>query len=102
VNPAANAACSSSAIAAQYEVLRAAALGEALPLMARSGLVLFLRRGMWGWARALTAAASPPRELIDRSSAAWPRQDGRRAVVHVLAAIATSTNDAGTSERRAP
>jgi transposase len=38
----------SSAIAAQYEVLRMAALGEALPPMARSGLMLFLRRGMWG------------------------------------------------------
>lgn len=42
-------ACSilSPAIAAQYEVLRMAALGEALPPTARSGLMLFLRRGMW-------------------------------------------------------
>ena len=49
------------AIAAQYEVLRMAALGEALPPKARSGLMLFLRRGMWGWAQALTAAQAPSR-----------------------------------------
>jgi hypothetical protein len=48
-------------IASQYEALRNAALGYALPLEARSGLLLFLRRGMWGWARAMTTAvASPP------------------------------------------
>ena len=46
-----------SAVAAQYEILRMAALGEALPPEARSGLMLFLRRGMWGWARTLTAAS---------------------------------------------
>jgi hypothetical protein len=102
VNRAAKAACSSSTIAAQYEVLRAAALGEALPLMARSGLVLFLRRGMWGWARALTAAATSPQEPVNRPLAVWPTQGGRSAVVHVLAEIATSINDTGISERRAP
>ena len=66
MNGAATSACSipSSAIADQYEVLRAAALGEALPLKARSGLMLFLRRGMWGWAQALTATASAPREIF--------------------------------------
>jgi hypothetical protein len=82
-----------SEIAAQYEVLRAAALGEALPLKARSGLMLFLRRGMWGWAQALTAAASPLREQADPSSAAWPQHSGHSAVVHVLAAIVTSPHD---------
>lgn len=35
-------------VAARYEMLRLAALGEALPLEARSGLLLFLRQGMWG------------------------------------------------------
>jgi hypothetical protein len=81
-----------SEIAAQYEVLRAAALGEALPLKARSGLMLFLRRGMWGWIQALTAAASPLREQADPSSTAWPEHSGH-AVVHVLAAIVTSPHD---------
>ena len=38
-------------IAERYETLRTAALGARLPLEARSGLALFLRRGMWGWAQ---------------------------------------------------
>lgn len=100
MNSAATSACSSilpPAIAAQYEVLRGAALGEALPLKARSGLMLFLRRGMWGWAQALTAAASSPREQLYPSSTIWPAHGGHSAVVHVLATIATSIQ-----ERRAP
>ena len=44
-----------------YENLRQAALGGALPPEARSGLALFLRRGMWAWAQAVDAArASRP------------------------------------------
>ncbi len=85
----------SSVLASEYEVLRAAVLGEALPLMARSGLMLLLRRGMWGWAKVLTAAAGSPQEPIDRHdrlSSASPTQGGHSAVVHVLATIATSTN----------
>jgi len=78
-------------------VLRGAALGEVLPLKARSGLMLFLRRGMWGWAKALTAAASAPQEQIYPSSAARLAHGGHSAVVHVLATIVTSIHD-----RRAP
>ena len=51
-------------VVTQYETLRRAALGEGLPVEARSGLTLFLRRGMWGWARAIataTAARQPAR-----------------------------------------
>jgi hypothetical protein len=70
-------------IAAQYEVLRMAALGEALPPMARSGLMLFLRRGTWGWAQTLAAAGHAQHE--------------RTAVVYVLATMAMST-----PERRTP
>ena len=39
----------------QYETLRAAALGNALPPEARAGLMLFLHTGLWGWTRAVTA-----------------------------------------------
>ena len=39
-------------IAERYETLRTAALSARLPLEARSGLALFLRRGLWGWAQA--------------------------------------------------
>jgi hypothetical protein len=85
------------AIADQYEVLRSAALGEVLPLKARSGLMLFLRRGMWGWARALPAAASPDQEQFYPSSATRPAHGELSAVVHVLATIAMSIH-----QRRAP
>ena len=100
MNTAATSACSilSSVLAAEYEVLRAAVLGEALPLMARSGLMLFLRRGMWGWAKVLTAAADSAPEPIDRRPSASSTQGGHGAVVHVLATIATSTNHAGLHE----
>ncbi len=77
-------------IAADYEMLRAAALGEALPIMARSGLMLFLRRGMWGWAQALTTSARPAAEYTDPSSAAFSRPGRHGAIIHVLAAIAMS------------
>jgi len=42
-----------STVVTQYETLRRAALGEALPVEARCGLMLFLHRGMRGWARAM-------------------------------------------------
>ncbi len=92
----------SSVLAAEYEVLRAAALGEALPLMARSGFTLFLRRGMWGWAKALAAAAASPKEPLDLPSAASTMQVGHSAVVHVLASIATSISHTGLKERISP
>lgn len=77
-------------IAADYEMLRAAALGEALPIMARSGLMLFLRRGMWGWAQAMTTSARPAAEYTDPSPAAFSLRGRHGAIIHVLAAIAMS------------
>nr|WP_233285751.1 helix-turn-helix domain-containing protein [Bradyrhizobium acaciae] len=90
-------ACSilSPAIAAQYEVLRMAALGEALPPTARSGLMLFLRRGMWGWAQTL-AAAAPVQQSVASRTPPVPRNE-HTAVVYVLATMAMST-----PERRTP
>ena len=84
-----------STIAAQYEVLRMAGLGEALPPAARSGLMLFLRRGMWGWAQTLVAA-SPVQQPIHASSLAPPARNERTAVVHLLATMAMSTHDRRT------
>ena len=84
-----------SAIAAQYEVLRMAGLGEALPPTARSGLILFLRRGMWGWAQMLVAAGSV-QWPVHASSLTPPARNERTAVVHVLATIAMSTHDRRT------
>ena len=80
-----------STIAAQYEALRVAALGEALPPEARSGLMLFLRRGMWGWALSLAVANARQEPIYPpTSSPAAPYE--REAVIHVFAAMAMSTN----------
>ncbi len=47
--------------AEQYELLRTAAFGTALPPDARSGLTILLHRGMWAWVRAsLPGAARKP------------------------------------------
>jgi len=73
-----------------------ATLGEALPPMARSGLMLFLRRGMWGWAQTLLAP-SPVQQPIHASSLTPPARKGRTAVVHVLATMAMSIPDRRTS-----
>jgi hypothetical protein len=73
-----------------------AALGEALPPTARSGLMLFLRRGMWGWAQASATAASPAQEHVHPSSLTRQARDERSAVVNVLAAMAMSTHDRRT------
>lgn len=86
-------AYSSPTLLARYEVLRGAALGEALPLKARSGLMLFLSRGMWGWIKALTTTGSPVQEQIDPSSSAWPTHAGHSGAVHILAAIAMGRYD---------
>ena len=63
-----------------------AGLGDALPPESRSGLALFLRRGMWGWVRTLAATGSrttpllaPPMNLAEPG--------GRSAVAQVLATM---------------
>jgi len=79
-----------STVSAQYETLRTAALGEALPPEARSGLMFFLRRGMWAWARTLTAPSvceNPAHAPPPSSTAPCERE----TVVYVLAAMAMNT-----------
>ena len=81
-----------SSVRAQYETLRMAALGEALPPEARSGLMLFLSRGMWGWARLLAAPSA--REATTHAPATSPTVPrDREAVIHVLAALAMNPHD---------
>ncbi len=86
----------SSTVRTQYETLRMAALGEALPVQARSALILFLRRGMWGWARTL-AAPSGPNERTHALPCSSTVPCKREAVVRLLAQMAMNTN-----ERRCP
>jgi hypothetical protein len=84
-----------STLVAQYETLRMAGLGEALPLEARSGLMPFLRRGMWGWARSLAGESARQEPLPVPCSA--PVEPGERsAIVYLLAAMARKINYRGT------
>lgn len=74
-------------VAAKYETLRMAALGQPLPLEARSGLALLLRQGMWGWARALGQVVV----AHERAGSCAPRSTTPRqhnAVIQILAAMA--------------
>jgi len=84
-----------SALASRYETLRMAALGEALPPEARNGLVLFLRLGMWGWARTLAVASVPPPDRRLPPGQVVPRE--RSACIHILAAMTMHVN-----QRRTP
>ena len=78
-------------VEAQYERLRLAALGQPLPLEARSGLALLVRQGLWGWARALGQIAAQERAgSCSTPSSAAPRQPN--AVIQILAAMAMKAN----------
>ena len=79
----------------QYELLRAAMLGAALPSDSRTGLIVLLHRGMWAWARAIgldPAGQRPiPAATVDPPTPDGPRE--RRAVIHLLAAMAMTITD---------
>ena len=81
----------------RYETLRAAALGGGLPLEARSGLALFLRRGLWGWAQAAAVPSMPPRSTCNGSARTIADHD-HRAVVRLFAAMAMSSTNRRTHE----
>lgn len=83
---------------AQYETLRRAALGHALPLEARSGLMLFLRRGMWGWARAMAIAGASMSQQSSCPPALNCVPSGEsRTLIHIFAAMAMSANNRGAT-----
>ena len=85
----------SPTVVEQYELLRAAMLGAALPADSRTGLIVLLHRGMWAWAR--TIVLDPARQRPIRASSVRPSHLGgpceRRAVVHLLAAMAMAITD---------
>jgi len=85
-----------SDVVAQYETLRDAALARALAPEARSGLLIFLRRGLWGWARVLAASrASPPPE--PRPLLSFSAGEESRDVIYILAAIAIGAQRRGAT-----
>ena len=77
-----------------YETLRGAALGNVLPLEARAGLMLFLRRGMWGWARALASMTAFEQPIASRPSN-WKAPKEYKTVIHILAAMVIRTRREG-------
>lgn len=81
-----------SSLIAQYETLRMATLGEALPPDARSGLMLFLRRGMWGWARSLAVGGGVRQEPLPARRSDPIEPDERSSIVYVFAAMAMKVN----------
>ena len=83
--------CTAEPVVAQYETLRLAGFAEPLPPEARSGLVVFLRRGLWAWAQALAAASAPQQPTRSAtSSSIAPHQ--QKSVIQVFAAMALNSN----------
>ena len=81
----------------QYETLRTAARGERLlPLEARSGLALFLRRGMWSWTRTL-ASANVSRQALQPAPSDSRAPHERKAVIQLFAAMAMNPDKRGAS-----
>lgn len=84
-------------VVTQYETLRSAALGSALSPEARVGFMLFLRRGLWGWARVMATASvrQPPNGSRPSN---WKAPEEYRTMVHIFAAMALKTShEGGTS-----
>jgi hypothetical protein len=85
-------------VAHQYETLRTSALGGGLPLEARSGLALFLRRGMWGWAHAVAVLSTSPQPARSSLATSTPENE-QRAVIHLFAAMAMRSTKRRAHER---
>ena len=83
-------------VVAQYEALRGAVLDDVLPPEARTGLLLFLRRGMSGWAQAVATMCAPPRPAGSRPPN-WKIPEEHRAVVRIFAAMAINANQYGAT-----
>ena len=82
-----------SLLTSQYETLRRAALGEALLPQARSGLALLLYRGMWGWARTLSASAFSEQSVPDAQPVA-SEYPPNVTVIQLLATLAMLSQEA--------
>jgi hypothetical protein len=90
--PANNDSAEESTVVKQYEALRGAAISGALPPESRSGLMLFLRRGMWGARRAATAKTTFEQPVNSRISN-WKVPEEYRTIIHIFAAMAIRTSN---------
>ena len=84
----------SPTVVEQYELLRAAMLGAALPPDSRTGLIVLLHRGMWAWARVIDRdrqGSSPVSSSVHSLHLDGPC--GSRGIVHLLAAMAMTITD---------
>lgn len=91
-----NSSAELSVVVTQYESLRRAAIGDALPCEARAGLLLFLHRGMYGWARAL-ATLNAPQQATGSQPSNWKAPEEHRTVIHIFAAMAIKANHQGAA-----
>lgn len=67
-----------------------AMLGEALAPASRSGLALFLSRGMWAWAKSLAVMEATPDSPTRINT---PHTCERSIVVQLLAAMAMKSDN---------
>ncbi len=81
----------------QYEALRNGALGHALAPEARWGLLLFLRRGMWGWAQVILSAGAGSLQPRTEEWLGFPLATESRAVIHIFAAMAMNAEPRGVT-----
>jgi hypothetical protein len=86
-------------LASRYEILRLIPLGEAPALECRSGLALFLRRGMWQWYQSLTSAVVAINKSSPHSQSATVTSDQNRPIIQLLAAIAMDYKEGQHHER---
>jgi hypothetical protein len=84
----------------EYEMLRGVSGGDRLPLEARSGLALLLRRGMWAWARGAATPSATPKPARSFLASSTATNDEQRAVVRLFAAMAMkASNNQRTHDR---
>jgi hypothetical protein len=83
-------------VVAQYETLRTTALGAALPSESRAELLLFLRRGMWEWARTVATMSTFEQPSGPRPSN-WKAPEESRTVIHIFAAMAIKADYQGAA-----
>ena len=84
----------------RYEILRAAALGTALPPEARSGLTILLYRGMWAWVRTIARAPDQCPSAAVPSAVGRPIENEtskQRTIICLLAAIVMAVPERRTA-----